>query len=281
MVINEADSHKVRGCIVDGIFYPDTKKELESNLKDLFTKAGNERGKAFAILSPHAGFNYSGVFSARAFLAAADRSIQRAVILAPIHRDPVNGIILPESEYFSTPLGEIPVDTESVARLLESDSVFIRDDIPHLDEHCIEVQLPFLQHLFPNVSIVPILLGNVSGPDLSKLSAVLTSVFSSSFDETLFIISTNLTTYMNYDKGQEEANLVLELIRKRDWKGILAAKKSKKINTCGAELIAALLAFEFPDLSVSILSTGDSSSGNGDKKNGVHYASAALYAGTV
>lgn len=268
---------KIRDTIVNGIFYPDEPEELESNLKELFRKAGSVSGTALGIVSPHAGFNYSGVFAASAFLAASERkNVASVVILAPIHRDLEDGVFLPESDYFDTPLGKLPVDRSAVEELANSSTLFLKNDIPHLEEHGVEIQLPFIRHLFPDASIIPMLIGKISPAGVRGLADALMLTFRDRYDETLFVVSANLTNYMDFELGMKEADRLLELILNKDIESILAAHSAGKLSSCGVNGIAALMSLENRGLEPVLLSRGDSSAGNGDRKNGVHYASVAF-----
>jgi AmmeMemoRadiSam system protein B len=268
---------KIRDTIVNGIFYPDEPEELETNLQELFRKAGTSPGAALGIISPHAGFNYSGVFAASAFLAASERkNIASVVILAPIHRDPEVGVFLPESDFFDTPLGRIPVDRSAVEALANSSTLFVKNDIPHLEEHGVEIQLPFIRYLFPAASIVPLLIGDLSSSGVGGLADALTLTFRDRYAETLFVVSANLTNYMDFQLGMNEADRLLELILSKDVESMLAAHSAGRLSSCGVNGIAALLSLENRGLEPELLSRGDSSAGNGDRKNGVHYASLAF-----
>jgi AmmeMemoRadiSam system protein B len=137
------------------------------------------------------------------------------------------------------------------------------------------VQLPFVQHVFPDASIVPILLGRTSQSNVKALSDALQVVFGDSYERVLFVVSANLTAYLNGQVARKNADTLLELIRGRDWEGILRAESSGAVNSCGAGCIAGILSLDL-SLRPSVLSTGDSSEVNGDKENVVHYAAISL-----
>ena len=161
---------RARPPIVDGLFYPAEKGPLAGMVDGLLARSPTPEGDAFAVISPHAAYGYAGEVMAAAFRAMRLRPLRTIVLLGPIHRDPVESLCLPESAVFTTPLGDVRVDEASVDALLASDPLFRRNDIPHLEEHCIEVQLPFLARLFPDASIVPILMGSQSSSAVDVLS---------------------------------------------------------------------------------------------------------------
>lgn len=153
----------IRGPIVDGIFYPDSKEILLETLRRIDGEAASPPFRnADAVVTPHAAFDYIGGAACSAYKSARDKKPDRVLILGPLHRERENGVYAPESEAFSTPLGTIPVDTETVTALVESAPPFTRYEVPHREEHCIEVQLPFIQYYFPDSKIIPLLLGAVT-----------------------------------------------------------------------------------------------------------------------
>lgn len=268
---------KIREPIVEGIFYPSDEKHAHTLIKKLIAEAGGKQGKAFAIITPHAGYRYAGPIAASAFLAASGRSIKTAVILAPVHRDPQDEIYLPESDCFRTPLGLTQVDHALVDELIECGNHFFKNDIPHLEEHCIEVQLPFIQYLFPDAKIVPVLFGKVNQKNVKLLSNALQVVFAEHYSSTLFVISSNLTSFIKSEDAKQEADTLIELIKQGNCDGILAAYAQKRISSCGAGCIATLLAFKNLNLRAHIISYGNSADTNLNYNELVHYAAISFY----
>ncbi len=268
---------KIREPIVEGIFYPSDKKHARQLIEKLLNQAGADRGDASAIMVPHAGYRYAGPIAASSFLAAAGRAVKHIVILAPAHRDPQEEIYLPESESFRTPFGLMHVDHALLDELVECGTLFFKNDIPHLEEHCIEVQLPFVQYLFPNATIIPILLGKVSAGTVKLLSNALQVVFTERYGETLFIISANLTSYIKGTDARQEADTLLKLIVKGDPGGILDAYAKRKISSCGAGCIATLLSFKNINWITEVISHGCSADTNFNYNELVHYAAVSFH----
>ncbi len=263
---------KKRTPIVDGIFYPAEKGRLKETIAQLLETCGTEPGFAFGIVSPHAGLSYSGPYVASAFQSAAKRTIKTAIILAPLHREIEDAIILPESESFATPLGDIAVHSAFIEELENCSTKFYRNDIPHLEEHSIEVQLPFIQYLFPEACIVPILLGKITKSNCRILAQALQLSFEKHYDTSLFVISSNLSSYRKKEDSLRHADTMLELIQRGDWEGIIRAHDSKSISSCGAGCIASLLSFTKPSLSCTVLKRGNSVEQNSDLEQVVEYA---------
>jgi AmmeMemoRadiSam system protein B len=213
---------------------------------------------------------------ASAFRAIALRPVRTAVLIGPVHRDPQEGIFLPESDAFSTPLGEIPVDTEAVSVLCARDPVFRRRDLPHLEEHCLEVQLPFLARLFPGLSIVPMLVGSSDRGTVAALSRGLQLTFAQRDLYTVFIVSANMASYMTGKDAEAEAATMEGLLTAGDWKGMLDAAQKRRISTCGAAGIAALLCLAGDGCRVQILARSSSRGVDDDPVRIVSYAAVSI-----
>ena len=267
---------KIREAIVNGIFYPAEEEQLEARLRQLLGENKTKESDAFAVISPHAGYNYAGTCIASAFRSARKRKIRNIVILAPVHNDPKDQIILPESKYFLTPIGAIEVNKTLVDELLECSTAIDQNDIPHLGEHCIEVQLPFMRYLFPDAKLVPILLGKPSERNIKVLANALQLTFSHLYHETLFIATANLTSYIEGKGSEQEAELFLSLIESNDTAGIIQAMQTKKISSCGAGCVAALLSFRKIQYRIEVLNRNSSMAANNDAERLVHYAAIAL-----
>ncbi len=267
---------KIRESIVDGIFYPAEGNELGKLIDTLLAASKAEEGSSFAIVSPHAGYSYAGEFIAASFKAASRRNIKNVVIIAPIHTDPSPSAFLPESKYFLTPLGAIEVNMELVEEILTCSTSILQKDLPHLEEHCIEVHLPFIRHLYPDAKIVPILLGNSAMSSVKLLSNALQLTFASSYERTLFVVSANMTSHMKKENTEKETSVLFELIRNHDWKGIVEAKSAGRISSCGAGCLSVILSFNDIDYATNVLATGSSEKQNEEHGEIVTYASIAI-----
>jgi AmmeMemoRadiSam system protein B len=266
----------IRPPLVDGLFYPARREALAAQIDELLARSATPRGAGFAIITPHAGYEYAGGVMAAAFRAIADRRVRTAVLIGPVHRDPDNTISLPESAAFSTPLGPVPVDEEAVSALLASDPMYRRNDIPHLEEHCLELQLPFLARMFPDVSIVPLLVGAGGRHAVEVLSRTLASLFAGRADTTVFVATANMASYMTGNDTQAENAALEELLSRCDWKGVLSAAESRRISACGAACIAGLLSLAGEGCSTQILERATSREKDDDGSRSVHYAAVSL-----
>jgi AmmeMemoRadiSam system protein B len=260
----------IRPPIVDGLFYPSREESLIATLDGLLARSATPEGAAAAIISPHAGYEYAGAVMAAAYRAVTMRRVRTAVLIGPAHRDPGNRIYLPESEAFATPLGPVSVDMGIVAMLAASSPVFQRSDIPHLEEHCLEVQLPFLAHLFPGLAIVPLLVGCSVGAAVEAIAGALRHSFDA--QDTLFVVSSNMASSMTGKDTEAECAAMEQLIAAGDWNPIAQASQSRRISACGAAGIAAILAMADNSCRARFLAHASSRGMDEDPSQIVHYA---------
>ena len=237
-----AQRKRIRSPVGAGLFYPEEKKEMLEYIQSF----GMEEGKgdfAQAIIAPHSAWSYSGELIAKAFSAAMGRSgrIKRVVILGPIHDKRENGLFLSNSHSFHTPLGNIPVD-QKISKELESLSRYFEiDDIPHLGEHSIEILLPFVKYCFPRASIVPILMGRPGLHYIHDLAQALKTVITPVLDETLFVVSCNLSCNDDRRTAKFLAEECLRLIAEKNAPELASAVLDGRLNACGGALVVSLL----------------------------------------
>jgi AmmeMemoRadiSam system protein B len=192
-------STKVRSPAVAGLFYPGDPEQLRDAVSEYLAQAPTAAGPApKALIVPHAGYIYSGVIAAAAYshVAHRRRQIRRIVLVGPSHRVYLRGMAVPAAEVFQTPLGMVPVDRELKARLLAQEHV-IESDSPHASEHSLEVQLPFLQTIFDDFTLLPVALGSASPP---AVAAALADVWGD--EETLVLVSSDLSHYLPYEQAR-------------------------------------------------------------------------------
>ena len=240
-MIENSGTAKIREAIVSGIFYPEDAGVLRAEVESSLDKAFVGKSGASAILSPHAGFEYSGAVAAAAWAAARARKPAVVVVLAPYHRAEEATVWLPEAQVFQTPLGEVKVHRRYVEALENCATIFRQNDIPHFEEHGIEVQLPFLQVLFPAASIVPILLGKPAPSTVDSLAKSLSLVFSKARKSVLFVVSSNFTCHSSEPESAARFERVLAEIAAGDDKGLYEEYRSDTPDICGVGCLAALM----------------------------------------
>jgi len=235
---------QIRYPAVAGMFYPADKQVLKQDIHRYLEQcqmASNTNIVPKAIVVPHAGYVYSGSIAASAYqyLQPLKDKIKRVVLLGPSHRVAFKGLAVPGSEYFKTPLGDITLDKQAIADLLELPQV-VESNYAHEEEHSLEVQLPFLQEVLDDFSLVPVVIGDA---DRYEVAEVIKHLLSGHEDETILVISSDLSHYHSYeeatrmDRATSEAivNYKPELIQYDDAcgrngiKGLLTIAEEKKL----------------------------------------------------
>ena len=199
----------VRTPAVAGMFYPDDANELRTMVRNFLneSKVSNEPIPK-AIIAPHAGYIYSGPIAASVYarLAPAHDTINRVVLLGPSHRVPFTGFAATGMTHFATPLGTIQVDRQAINKITSFSQVSVLEQA-HASEHSLEVQLPFLQEVLDDFSLIPLVVGEASPeqiePVLEKLWGGL---------ETVIVISSDLSHYHDYETARKMDQLTSQAI---------------------------------------------------------------------
>lgn len=198
--------HQVRQPAVAGAFYHSQKQVLANDVQALLQAARSQADEAHnppnssikAIIVPHAGYIYSGPVAASAYarLSTASQTIKRVVLLGPVHRVPVRGLALPAATAFATPLGEIEIDYPAVASIVNLPQVVV-SGAAHAQEHSLEVQLPFLQSVLEDFTLLPLAVGDATAQEVAEVLDVLWGG-----PETLIVISSDLSHFLPYRTAQ-------------------------------------------------------------------------------
>lgn len=268
-----SQKRRVRSSVGAGIFYPEDRKEILEYLASFGLENGNG-GHAQAIIAPHGAWRYSGSLVADAFSSAMGRRkrIKRVVILGPIHDKRENGLFLSNSHSFHTPLGNITVD-KNISEELEFQGKFIEiNDIPHLGEHSIEIILPFVKYCFPRASIVPILMGQPKAQYIYDLAQALKTVIMPVLDETLLVVSCNLSCDNDKTTARLLAEESLRLFTERNSPLLASSVLNGRLNACGGALAASLFESGLLDKTQTCSVAGNMVSAVGAENNTVYYS---------
>jgi AmmeMemoRadiSam system protein B/AmmeMemoRadiSam system protein A len=216
---SENDSNsKIRKAAFAGQFYPADSskllKAIEYFLKDAVKK---NTGKPIAIISPHAGYIYAGQIIADSYNQAKDYNYDLVVILGTNHTTAgFNKISIYPGTGFETPLGISQIDTQTAEELIKTDDDCVYNESVHKQEHSVEVQLPFIQHLFPGVKILPIVIGAPDYEMCVKCGKVLARVIKDK--NALIVASSDLSHYPSYDDARHADKNTLEAAASLDSK---------------------------------------------------------------
>lgn len=259
----------VRPAAVAGFFYPAEAAELSAQIERTLAAVEPEPDSNLpmprAIIVPHAGYIYSGQTAAFAYKAIRGGCFRRIALFGPAHRVGFYGMALPEADHYRTPLGDIPIDRDGVAAALAFDEVEV-SDLAQAEEHSLEVQLPFLQRVLGEFSLVPVCVGMVQP---NAVAEVMRHFLAD--PETLVVISSDLSHFHDY----EHANAIDRATISK----ILDGDPINHEQACGATGINALLLIaENFGLTPRLLDYRNSGDTEGDKMRVVGYASIAWYA---
>jgi AmmeMemoRadiSam system protein B/AmmeMemoRadiSam system protein A len=249
---------EVHGPVVSGFFYPrdpDKLKEMVNRLIEAAPEKGIP-GRPVALISPHAGYDYSGGVAAYGYKTLQGKGYKRVIILAPSHYGKrYRGASILKASYYQTPLGQVEIDKEVCNQLTERPPYFGHDALfgyyagAYKNEHSLETQLPFLQTVLGNFKLVPILLGLLMEDDFQKIADALRPYVD---DDTLVVASSDFTHYgdrfgyvpfrSNIEENLKKLDLgAIERILVLDFDGFNKYREDTGITVCGFYPIAVLL----------------------------------------
>jgi AmmeMemoRadiSam system protein B len=229
-----------RDAVVSGIFYPSSAKELSQRIDTLLNESDRPSGHCAAIVSPHGSLEYSGTLAAKAWKAASARKIGTIIILSPSHRCFEPGIFLPEAHSFSVPTGTFKVDRPVVRELLHCTTSLRLSDIPHFEEHSIEMQLIYAAHCFPAALILPIIISGTDDPAIDSLFANIQFILGDRLASTLFVLTTNLAVDEDADNCFGQSAAFVEALEKGETQKLQTFCDSAP-SFCGGRIIAAYM----------------------------------------
>jgi MEMO1 family protein len=184
---------------VAGLFYPADPNTLRREVQSLMAgAAAHAIPDVKALVAPHAGYQYSGPVAASAYaqLAPIAARIRRVILFGPAHRVYFRGIAYPDAERLLTPLGAVALDRQALVGLADLPEVHALDRA-FTGEHCLEVQLPFLQSLLPDFRVVPLLVGDTTPEAAAEVMGRLWGG-----PETLILVSSDLSHYLDYETAR-------------------------------------------------------------------------------
>jgi AmmeMemoRadiSam system protein B len=281
------------GPTVAGSWYPDQRASLERQIDALLSAGGDEEAAeaegTVAIIVPHAGLIYSGAVAGRGFSLVKDLSYERVILLGPSHHAFFQGAAVPGASCYATPLGRVPLDREAIAGLEEEPGIE-SDDRPFLPEHCLEMEIPFLQRaLVPGWRLLPLLIGGGSSPAGCDLVArALRPLIDAA---TLIVVSTDFTHYgprfsfvpfttdvpgrlRELDMGAVDRILV------SDKTGFTEYVKRTGATICGRNAIEVLLSLLPQPIESSLVDYDTSGNITGEWDHSVSYVSLEFHTGS-
>jgi len=274
-----------RAPAVAGIFYPSDARELyqliELSFKEQRFGPGHlppseefNRRRIYGIVSPHAGYVYSGAVAANGYYEISSMKFDRIVMIGPNHYGIGTGLATVRNGIWETPLGEVEVDSELASQIAENSGILDFDELAHSRDHCLEVQLPFLQYFKKNqFKIVPIIM---IMQDKVTASEIGESIASSTRNlNTLLIASSDFTHYEPNDEAHRKDDELIKAILSLDISNFYTTFERLNVSACGYGAIASIMtaAKALGATKGELLRYATSGDVMGDTNNVVGYAS--------
>jgi len=265
----------IREPAVANMFYPANPEKLREIVTYFLNNAPLYNIKPQAVISPHAGYIYSGqtaAYSYKQFLNLDKTKHYKILLIGPSHFVPFNGISFGYYDYWETPLGAVKVDKEEIEKFIinNRDLPITLNTIPHQREHSLEVQVPFLQVVLDKFSIIPVVHGQI---DFKIVEEVISQI-KDKREDVIVVISTDLSHYYPYDVAKQIDKYCLLAVEKED------ISLLSKCEACGEIGIAAIIDYAskvgWKSKILDYRTSGDTA---GDKDAVVGYLSAVFYRG--
>ena len=273
----------VRKAAVAGQFYPGSRDSLARDVDRYLAAAPAPGldGELVAIVSPHAGYMYSGPVAAHGYAYARGRQYDTVVIVSPSHRFAFRGASVFASGAYETPLGLVPVDADLAALVLDEEAGIVEEPRAHAAEHALEVQIPFLQRALGTFRIVPIVMGDQNRAAALALGRSIARAVAKTGarGRVLLVASTDLSHYHSQTEAASLDRRVIDRLNAFDPDGLLKALASGECEACGGGPMAAVMfaAKELGADSAKVVKYATSGDVTGDKSEVVGYVSAVLY----
>ena len=264
-----------------GTWYPDDPTELRRLVGGLLAHAPAEalEGVLSGLVAPHAGLVYSGPIAAAGYRLLEHEAFETVVLLGPSHRVFFDALAVYAEGAFETPLGTVEVDAE-LARAIVAEVPEARS-MPevHVNEHCLEMQLPFLQTVLPRCRIVPIMMGNQSRRHVAAAARALSAPLQARDGSVLLVASSDLSHYESRERARALDSEVVQCLADFDVEALRRLLDEDARHACGGGPILSVMAASRAGgaTEARVLDYGDSGDVSGDTAAVVGYVSAAFY----
>jgi len=276
---------KSRPPAVSGIFYPSNPFELQKSLEQSFLDMNFgpgrmppslDRKKIYGIISPHAGYTYSGSVAANGYYQVSNMNYETVIMTGPNHYGIGRGVATMRQSLWKTPLGDVEVNTD-FADTISKNTVIDMDDFSHIRDHCLEVQLPFLQSIRKDDTfrIVPIIMNLQDIETAKDVGKTIAQAISSASTKALLIASSDFTHYEPNEEAHRKDLELIDTILSLDVSSFYAVLERLDISACGYGAIASIMIAvkELGASKAELLKYATSGDITGDKSSVVGYAS--------
>jgi hypothetical protein len=251
------------------MFYPREPSHLEQLLEKFFSTTRPE-GNPAGIVSPHAGYVYSGQVAAHAFGAIPPGFSGTFVVIGPSHRGYINCV---SEMSWETPLGVIDTDTEFV-RALDIET----DELSHRDEHSLEVQMPLIKYRFPRARIAPVMMGQQDYTSAMRLAEKIYNAIRQTKRDVRIVASSDFSHYVPAEKAKADDPWAIEPLKTLDTQEFYRRVAERRVTACGYGPIAAMVSTcaKLGAKAAKLIRYATSGDVTGDNREVVGYASIAV-----
>lgn len=224
---------------MSGYFYPSRAEELRKMIARMVNPE-IEKEKACSVISPHAGFEYSGPVAGAVFSSV--QLPDKFIILGPSHRAIESRLAIMKEGAWETPLGQAQVESRLAQLIMKHSSLVAEDEAAHVSEHSLEVQLPFIQYFKKDIAIVPICISYyASYEDLADLGKAISLALQEFKEEVLIVASTDMSHYLEQKLAKKKDFLAIDKILQLDARGLYDVVQEEDISMCGFQPTASAI----------------------------------------
>jgi AmmeMemoRadiSam system protein B len=274
-----APAELIRKSVIAGTWYPASPQDLQKAIRTFMAPIPErETGKELiALISPHAGYAYSGQVAAYGYNLLKHKKFETVVVIAPSHHAVFEGVSVYDRGGYQTPLGIVPLDRDIIELLIQKQSRIRYVPEAHSREHSLEIQLPFLQTVMPGLKLVPLVMGDQSYATCQWLADALAQCIRGR--STLIVASSDLSHFHSYEEARRLDQAVIDNVRKFNPQNLSFDLARGRCEACGGgPMITALLAArQLGADQAEILNYNNSGVVTGARSRVVGYLAAALW----
>ena len=267
----------IRKASVSGQFYPSDPSKLKKEIRKFLAQVHSRPDpEVTALIVPHAGYPYSGPVAAEAYKTVEGRKFESVVVVAFLHQVFLPGVLVDAVDFYETPLGRVPVDHELAKKLRTFHPALDTAPPGDLQEHSLEVQLPFLQEMIPDLKIVPVYIGEQSRENIEALAGALEKYLAGR--NSLVVFSTDLSHFHPYETAVQMDQKAIKMIERGDAAELAQASQKGGVEACGLGpvCVSLFLARKMGWRGPSLIRYANSGDVTGDRRSVVGYAAMAF-----
>jgi MEMO1 family protein len=265
----------IKKSIIAGSWYPGNPSILRRDIENYFNSASAElKGEIVGLIAPHAGYMYSGQIAAYAYNLTRGKKYDAVIVVGPSHRVAFHGVSVFSRGGYETPLGIVPVDEELAEKIKKISPIVTDFPGAHLQEHSVEIQLPFLQVALGDFSFLPLVMGDQDAPTCQELAE---AIYKASRGKKILMVgSSDLSHFYSYNKAKKMDAIVLDYLKNGDAAGLLKSLEKGEVEACGGGPMAVVMlaARMMKANKAHLLKYANSGDVTGDKNSVVGYTSA-------